>query len=176
MSAICVRFWISVKSLVLNQLKFIWKIWHGERSSKCRKCKHMRLRMIPILFTKLNSQTNPIPPQSYPTPIPTMHHDPYVDNSLLGYKTNMNVNHYTSHSYNRTVFRYKYIYLYYITTVLEYIQYEVGIKYKYYIGTYGLKWIFFIQMGYLELQRYDVKKKSILYCTRVFFWLWTQKC
>ena len=51
--------------------------------------------MIPILFTKLNSQTNPIPPQSYPTPIPTMHHDPYVDNSLLGYKTNMNVNHYT---------------------------------------------------------------------------------
>ena len=117
----------------------------------------MRLRMIPILFTKLNSQTNPIPPQSYPTPIPTMHHDPYVDNSLLGYKTNMNVNHYTSHSYNRTVFRYKYIYLYYITTVLEYIQYEVGIKYKYYIGTYGLKWIFFIQMGYLELQRYDKK-------------------
>ena len=37
---------------------------------------------------------------------------------------------------------------------------------KYHTGIYGLKLIFFIQMGYLELQRYDVKKK-------VYFILYT---
>ena len=44
---------------------------------------------------------------------------------------------------------------------------------KYYIGTYGLKPIFFTKMGYFEPQRYD--KKSILDVSRVFSDIYPQR-